>query len=313
MDFSFIFPGQGSQSVDMLSELATKYKQVRQTFKEASDVLSRNLWRLVNNGSEEELNLTTNAQPILLTTSIAMWRIWSNSSDRLPKILAGHSLGEYSALVCGGAIKFHDALKLVHIRAELMQNAVPAGTGKMAAIMGLNSKEVISLCKKVDAYVAAVNFNSSKQIVVAGEKVAVNQLIKLAQKAGAYKCVLLTVSIPSHCALMHEAADKFSEYVNEVPVVMPKIPIVCNIDATIKNTINEIRQALIEQIYSPVQWFKTIQYIGGEGIEYFVEAGPGRVLSGLLHRIDRNFKTFSLRDSASFEKALEAIDGWDEN
>ena len=315
MSFAFLFPGQGSQSVRMVHELASEYVEVKETFKEASDVLSRDLWKLVEKGPQGELNLTVNAQPAMLTSSVAMWRIWNNLSDCLPSWMAGHSLGEYSALTCAGALKFRNALMLVQKRAELMQEAVPAGSGAMAAVIGPDDREIAAFCRtfsaRADGVVEAVNFNTQNQTVVAGHKAAVKAFIKEITRNNSCKAVMLPVSVPSHCSLMKGAAQKFAEYLSEVSVKMPDIPMLHNVDAAVRKDPESIRQVLAEQLYRPVRWLDVIKNISDEGVEYFVEMGPGRVLAGLVRRIDKAFTALNLETPASFHKTLTVIDSYE--
>ena len=308
MNFAFLFPGQGSQSIGMLKELASECKEIRETFDEASDILSKDLWKLVERGPEEKLNLTENAQPVMLVASIAMFRIWNNLSDQLPVWQAGHSLGEYSALVCAGSITFKDAIKLVQMRAKIMQEAVPPGVGAMIAVLGIEKKPLSKLCAKIDGVVETVNFNSPKQVVVAGHKESVEALMKQLTQVDGCKTILLPVSVPSHSSLMKTAAQKFADYLADIKFQTPQVPVLHNIDATIKENPEKIKQALVKQLYSPVQWMETIANISGEGVEHFVEMGPGRVLSGILKRIDKSFNIFNLNNLSAFEKALAAID-----
>ena len=308
---AFVFPGQGSQSVNMLKELDVKYKEVRTTFKEASEILSQDLYKLINKGPVEELDKTTNTQPIMLVASVAIWRIWRNSTNHLPTIMAGHSLGEYSALVCSEALTFKSALHLVAKRAELMQNSTAAGNGgSMAAIIGLDKNKVIELCSNTcnkQGIVEAVNFNAPLQTVIAGNKKQVKQVMKEAQSDGAHKCILLAVNVPSHCSLMKEVADKFAKEIKKVKIKEPQVKIIHNYDAQSHKTPQHIFDALIKQLYMPVKWVDIIQNISASGIEHFVEIGPGRVLSSLIKRIDKGFKTYSINDPKSLNYALEEL------
>ena len=307
---AFVFPGQGSQGIDMLKDLDSKYKEVRSTFKEASDIVSRDLYKLLKKGTAEELQQTTNTQPIMLTASVAIWRIWTNSTNHMPAVMAGHSLGEYSALVCSGSLTFKSALHLVSKRAELMQNSTRSTKGSMAAIMGLEKKIIIELCKKISTrrdIVEAVNFNAPLQTVIAGEKKQVSKAMKDAELKGARKCVLLPVEVPSHCSLMKEAAEKFSKEIKKVKIKVPKVKIIHNCDAQSHENPQHILKALVKQLYMPVKWVDTIQNISAGGIEHFVEIGPGRVLSSLIKRIDKSFTTYSINDSKSLNYTLEEL------
>ena len=307
---AFVFPGQGSQSINMLKELNCKYEEIRATFKEASEILSCDLYKLIRKGNLEELDKTTNTQPIMLTASVAIWRIWTNSTNHLPTVMAGHSLGEYSALVCGGSLSFKSALQLVSKRAELMENSTVRNNGAMAAIIGLDKNAVIGLCKKISTQcnvVEAVNFNAPLQTVIAGEKAQVNQVMKDAKLEGAIKCILLSVKIPSHCSLMKEAAEKFSKEVEKVKIKVPEVKIIHNCDAQSHKNPQRILDALVKQLYMPVRWIDIIQNISASGIEHFVEIGPGRVLSSLIKRIDKSFTTYSINDPKSLNYALEEL------
>ena len=307
---AFVFPGQGSQSVNMLEELNSKYNEIRATFKEASEILSRDLYRLIKKGTTEELEQTTNTQPIMLTASVAIWRIWTNSTNHMPTVMAGHSLGEYSALVCGGSLTFKSALRLVSKRAELMQNSVADNEGSMAAIIGLDKNTVIELCKQSCTkrnIVEAVNFNAPLQTVIAGKKAQVKKVMDAAKLNGAQKCVLLAVKIPSHCSLMKEASEKFAEEIKKVKISKPKVDIIHNYNAQAHKTPEHIFDALVKQLYMPVRWIDTIHNISASGIEHFVEIGPGRVLSSLIKRIDKSFTTYSINNPKSLNYALEQL------
>ena len=307
---AFVFPGQGSQSVNMLAELNCKYKEIRATFEEASDILSRDLYKMIKKGTAKELDQTTNTQPIILTASVAIWRIWKNSTNHEPTVMAGHSLGEYSALVCSGALTFKSALRLVAKRAELMQNSVAGKDGAMAAIIGLNQDKIIRLCKKAcikEDIVEAVNFNAPLQTVIAGKTDKVKQVMKAAETEGANKCILLAVTVPSHCSLMREVSEKFSEEIKKVKISRPKVKVIHNYNAQCHENPRHIFDALAKQLYMPVKWIDTIHNISTGGIEHFVEIGPGRVLSSLIKRIDKSFITYSINDLKSLNYALEEL------
>ena len=308
-NLAFVFPGQGSQSLAMLADFAEN-EVVQSTFSEASAALGYNLWHLVQQGPVEKLNQTNFTQPALLTASVAIWRVWHANSSTTPKLLAGHSLGEYSALVCAGVLSLADAVKLVEKRGEFMQASVPEGVGAMAAIIGLDDKIIIDACAKAanDEVVSAVNFNSPGQVVIAGHKAAVERAGILCKAAGAKRVLPLPVSVPSHCALMKDAAEKLAEEFNNVNFNEPTIPVVNNVDVTAENSVEAIKIALIKQLYSPVRWTETIQYLAQEGIEIAIEAGPGKVLQGLLKRIDKTISCQSVNDSASLTKALESVE-----
>ena len=307
-NLAFVFPGQGSQTVGMLADFADN-EVVQNTFLEASEALGYNLWQLVSQGPIEKLNQTNFTQPALLTASVALWRLWASQSDSQPAMLAGHSLGEYSALVCAGVISLAEGVKLVEKRGEFMQASVPAGVGAMAAIIGLDDQTIIDSCAKAqnDEVVAAVNFNSPGQVVIAGHKDAVERAGVLCKEAGAKRVLPLPVSVPSHCALMKDAADKLAEEFNNVTFNMPQIPVVNNVDVATETDVEAIKLALIKQLYSPVRWTETIELLAKSGISLVVEAGPGKVLQGLIKRIDKSITSASINDQASLTKALETI------
>ncbi len=309
MTIAFVFPGQGSQSLGMLAELAASHSTVQSTFAEASDVLSYDLWQLVYEGPEAELNKTAKTQPALLASSVAIWRIWNELSQNQPVIMAGHSLGEYSALVCSAALSFTDAIQLVADRGAYMQDAVPAGIGSMAAVLGLDDSQIEAVCEQAaqGQIVSAANYNSSGQVVIAGHKEAVERAVELAKVAGAKRSVILPVSVPSHCALMQKAADQFAERLDTVKFEHPNIPVLHNVDATERSDVSEIKLALQGQLYQPVQWVETIQKMLNKGVNTVIECGPGKVLSGLIRRIDRSLNIFPVFDPASLEKALAGL------
>lgn len=307
-NLAFVFPGQGSQTVGMLSDFADN-EVVQQTFKEASDALGYNLWQLVAEGPAEKLNQTNFTQPALLTASVALWRLWASQSDIKPAALAGHSLGEYSALVCAGVISLVEGVKLVEKRGEFMQASVPAGVGAMAAIIGLDDQTIIDSCAKAqnDEVVAAVNFNSPGQVVIAGHKSAVERAGVLCKEAGAKRVLPLPVSVPSHCALMKDAADKLAEEFNNITFNTPQIPVVNNVDVVAETDVEAIKLALIKQLYNPVRWTESIEKLSTMGVSLVVEAGPGKVLQGLIKRIDKSITSVSVNDQTSLTKALETI------
>ncbi len=309
MTIAFVFPGQGSQSLGMLAELAASHSTVQSTFAEASDVLSYDLWQLVHEGPEAELNKTAKTQPALLASSVAIWRIWNELSQNQPVIMAGHSLGEYSALVCSSALSFTDAIQLVADRGAYMQDAVPAGIGSMAAVLGLDDSQIEAVCEQAaqGQIVSAANYNSPGQVVIAGHKEAVERAVELAKVAGAKLSVILPVSVPSHCALMQKAADQFAERLDTVKFEHPNIPVLHNVDATERSHVSEIKLALQGQLYQPVQWVQTIQKMLNKGVNTVIECGPGKVLSGLIRRIDRSLNIFPVFDPASLEKALGGL------
>lgn len=305
---AFVFPGQGSQTVAMLSDFSDN-SIVQNTFKEASDALGYDLWQLVAQGPVEQLNQTNITQPALLTASVALWRVWQAESDVRPSILAGHSLGEYSALVCAGVLSLTDAVKLVEKRGEYMQECVPAGVGAMAAVIGLDDQAIIDACKQaqdshhVKEIVAAVNFNSPGQVVIAGHKDAVERAGELCKTAGAKRVLPLPVSVPSHCALMSDAADKLAVELAKITFNTPQINVVNNVDVAVETTGEAIKSALVKQLYSPVRWSETVTKIGEQGITQMVEVGPGKVLQGLVKRINKTINCVSFNCKESLEKA----------
>jgi len=305
---AFVFPGQGSQTVAMLSDFAQN-ETVHNTFKEASQALGYDLWQLVAQGPAEKLNQTNFTQPALLTASVALWRVWQAESEVMPTVLAGHSLGEYSALVCADVISLADGVKLVEKRGEYMQACVPAGIGAMAAVIGLDDKAIIDACDQAQAgdVVAAVNFNSPGQVVIAGHKAAVERAGELCKAAGAKRVLPLPVSVPSHCALMADAADKLAVDLESITFNTPKINVVNNVDVAVETTAQEIKTALVKQLYSPVRWSETITHLGEQGITQMLEVGPGKVLQGLVKRINKSISCVSFNDEASLEKAKELI------
>lgn len=309
---AFLFPGQGSQSIGMLADLAAAYPAVEETFAEASDVLGFDLWRLVQEGPEEELDQTANTQPAMLAAGVATWRIWREATERLPAWMAGHSLGECSALVAAGALGFADAVRLVALRARLMQEAVPPGEGAMAAILGLDDPKVVAACKEAstpDSVVTPANFNAPGQVVIAGARQAVERAVAVAKAAGAKRAVLLPVSVPSHCALMAPAMEKFAAALSETPFDSPRdrIGVVHNVDVAMHPSPEVIRAVLAQQISQPVRWSETIRFLSDQGVRRFVECGPGKVLAGLNKRIVSSEATLALVDRDSLNKALESI------
>ncbi len=308
-NLAFVFPGQGSQAVGMLNAMAASYPEVKQTFAKASDVLGQDLWQLVCEGPEEALNQTQNTQPAMLAAGVAVWEIWCKLTSVRPSWMAGHSLGEYSALVCSGALVFEDAVKLVADRARLMQEAVPVGVGAMAAILGLEDVQVIEACAAVsgDEIVSAVNFNAPGQVVIAGHKAAVERACESAKAAGAKRAVLLPVSVPSHCALMKSAADKLAASLQETTFAIPNIPLIHNVDVQSHNIPEAIRTALKEQLYKPVRWVETVSYINTNDVSVFVECGPGKVLSGLGKRINKEAGHLAIYDPDTLNNVLEQL------
>ncbi|WP_432453039.1 ACP S-malonyltransferase [Agarivorans sp. QJM3NY_29] len=306
-NLAFVFPGQGSQSVGMLAELANEYSVVVDTLKQASEVLGYDLAELIANGPVEDLNVTSRTQPALLATSVALWRLWQELGGTMPSLLAGHSLGEYSALTCAGVLDFADALKLVEYRGQLMQQAVPAGVGAMSAIIGLGNQDIIDACEKAaqDQVVTAVNFNSPGQVVIAGHKEAVERANVLCKEAGAKRALPLPVSVPSHCALMQPAADELAGYIEGIQFSEPKFDVINNVDVAIEKDAKAIKLALIKQLYSPVRWTETIEAMAAKGIETVYECGPGKVLTGLVKRIHKPLVAATINDLTSIKSALD--------
>ncbi len=311
MTIAFVFPGQGSQSLGMSTALAEVFPLVRQLYEEASDALGLDLWQLVTEGPEEELNRTENTQPAMLTAGVAVWRVWQEQGGAGPAVMAGHSLGEYSALVAADVIGFADAVRLVAARGRFMQEAVPERSGAMAAILGLDDDAVRRICRQASEgeVVEAVNFNAPGQVVIAGQRAAVERAMALAKEAGARRALPLPVSVPSHCALMKPAAERLAELLEETEVRVPTIPVLHNVDVATAQTAKAVRDRLVRQLYSPVRWVETVQAMKGQGAETIFEAGPGRVLTGLGRRIDKTLGFLPVFDPASLEKALEAVNG----
>ncbi|PSV06311.1 [acyl-carrier-protein] S-malonyltransferase [Photobacterium kishitanii] len=304
--FAIVFPGQGSQTVGMLADLAEQFDVVKQTFAEASDALGYDLWALVQNGPVEDLNQTQRTQPALLTASVAIWRVWQQQGGEQPAVLAGHSLGEYSALVCAGVIDFQAAVKLVELRGKLMQEAVPAGVGAMSAIIGLDNDAIAAACAQAaeDQVCSPVNFNSPGQVVIAGNKEAVERANVLCKEAGAKRALPLPVSVPSHCALMKPAADKLAIALEGLAFNAPAIPVINNADVATEIDPVAIKLALVKQLYNPVRWTESVERMTAEGVEELLEMGPGKVLTGLTKRIDRELSSVAVNDVASLTAAL---------
>ena len=310
MNIVVVFPGQGSQSIGMLADYAADWPSVEETFQQASDALGYDTWDIVCNGPAEKINQTEITQPIMLAADIAVMRVMQQQCMLTPMVFAGHSLGEYAALVAAESIDFVDAIKLVSKRGQLMQSAVPAGEGAMAAIIGLMDEPIINICEKVTAEVGkpveAVNFNSPGQVVIAGATEAVNVAIEQLKEEGAKRALPLPVSVPSHSSLMKPAADELDEYLKGVTINKPKIQVIHNVDAKSHDEPDAIRDALVRQLYNPVQWTHTIQIIS-DGADVVVECGPGKVLGGLTRRINNEVKGFSLDSVASMQKFLDSM------
>ena len=308
--FAMVFPGQGSQTVGMLAELAGNYPIVQETFKQASEVLGYDLWQLVQEGPAEELNKTWQTQPALLTASVAVYRVWQQKYPELkPEVMAGHSLGEYSALVCAGVLDFQDAVKLVELRGKLMQQAVPEGTGAMYAIIGLDNDAIINACKQAEQgeVVSAVNFNSPGQVVIAGAKAAVERAAALCKEAGAKRALQLAVSVPSHCALMKPAADQLSVSLESITLKEAGVSVLNNVDVKNEIEADAIRNALVRQLYSPVRWTEIVEKMAQNGVEVLVEIGPGKVLNGLTKRIVDSLQAVSVNDVKSLDSVEEVL------
>jgi [acyl-carrier-protein] S-malonyltransferase len=309
MSLAFVFPGQGSQSVGMLTELAADFPLVEETFAEASSVLGYDLWKLVVNGPEASLNQTEKTQPAMLAAGVAVWRVWQSLTNIQPDYLAGHSLGEYSALVAADVMSFTDAIKLVELRAQSMQAAVPEGQGAMAAILGLDDDVVRELCQQAanNAVVEAVNFNSPGQVVIAGNTEAVTRATELAKEKGAKRALLLPVSVPSHCALMKPATEKLSAALAEVRLHEPSIPVIHNVNVQACSDEQGIRDLLAQQLHSPVRWVETVQYLSAQGVNTIVECGPGKVLAGLTKRIEKSIVGLPMYGKASIDNAVSVL------
>ncbi len=307
--FAIAFPGQGSQSVGMLAELAEAYPIIKETFAEASAVLGYDLFELVMQGPAEELNKTWKTQPALLTSSVALWRLWQAQGGATPAVMAGHSLGEYSALVCAGALNFADAVKLVELRGQAMQRAVPEGVGAMAAIIGLDNDSIAANCEKAaqGQVVSPVNFNSPGQVVIAGHKEAVERANVLMKESGAKRALPLPVSVPSHCALMKPAAEELAIALEKLEVKAPVIPVINNADVATVTDPAAIKDALVRQLYSPVRWTETVERMASEDITFEIEMGPGKVLSGLVKRIDKRVDGSAINDVAGLQDALSKV------
>lgn len=306
---AFVFPGQGSQALGMLAELAGAHAIVERTFAEASEVLDRDLWKLVQDGPEDDLNRTDLTQPAMLAAGVAVWRVWQEQGGPTPLWMAGHSLGEYTALVCAEAMGFGDAVSLVADRGRFMQEAVPAGQGAMAAILGLDDAVVRAVCAEAadGEVVEAVNFNAPGQVVIAGSSAAVERAIEAARAAGAKRALPLPVSVPSHCELMRPASERLAERLAGVQIAVPVIRILHNVDAAPAEHPDSIRDRLARQLHSPVRWVETVEALAAQRIDTLVECGPGKVLAGLGKRIDRSLTSLPVFDTASLDKALQGV------
>ena len=307
MSYAFVFPGQGSQSVGMLAELAASNPIVQEVFAEASTVLGYDLWDVVQNDAEGKLNQTDVTQPAMLAAGIAVYRTLMSKAETAPAYLAGHSLGEYTALVASGVMTLAQGIELVAERGRLMQSAVPAGQGGMAAVLGLDDDAVVAVCDSVDGVVEAVNFNSPGQVVIAGNKDAVEVAMAAATEAGASRVVPLAVSVPSHCSLMKPAAEALQAKLASMSFSDAQIPVIHNVNVAVSNSQDDIKQALVKQLYQPVQWVKTVEAMKADGVDKLLELGPGKVLMGLNRRIDRKMGMIAVYDDATLEKALSSL------
>ncbi|KTD06428.1 malonyl CoA-ACP transacylase [Legionella gratiana] len=305
---AFVFPGQGSQSIGMLADFELQYSIIVKTFAEASEAVGYDLWKLIQHGPEEKLNQTEHTQVAMLTADVAVYRLLMQQNITQPCIIAGHSLGEYAALVCADAVSLFDAACLVSRRGQVMQNAVPLGLGAMAALVGLTDEQVKNLCdqaSRTNEVVTPANYNAIGQVVVAGHTPAVTRILGLAEEAGARLAKIIPVSVPCHCPLLSEAATLFGEYLAKVEFKKPKIDVVSNVDISIYHSAEHIRKKLQEQLYSPVRWVETIQFFKQKDVALVLECGPGKVLSGLIKRIDRSLNTISVYDTISLEQVEE--------
>jgi len=308
MKYSIVFPGQGSQSIGMLSDLSSNFSVINEIFQEASDALGVDLWKIAQE-DQEALNLTENTQPIMLASGYATYKILSNEAKLSPVCMAGHSLGEYTALVASKSLIFFDAVKLVRRRAELMQSAVPKGSGSMAAVLGLDDAKVIEICAKSSSHgiVEAVNFNSPGQVVIAGEKEAVIQACDEMKEAGAKRALMLPISVPSHCSLMTDAAEEFKISVDTVNFQMGNERVIHNVDADYARDVEEIKSKLVEQLHKPVLWTSSVEKMKKSGVEKLIEVGPGKVLAGLTRRIDKSLSGSAIIDVATLKSTIEGL------
>jgi len=309
MSLAFVFPGQGSQSVGMMKAFYDEYEIARTLFSQASDALGYDLWAIVSEGEATELNNTAITQPAMLTAGYISWCIWNERQGKKPDVVAGHSLGEYTALVCTEALQFTDAVKLVAERGKLMQSAVAEGEGAMAAILGLEDDKVIQACEQAanGEVVEAVNFNSPGQVVIAGQKTAVQRAIEKLKETGAKRALLLPVSVPSHCKLMIPAAEQLAQTLSTIEIKSPSIPVIHNVDVATHDNADEIKTLLTQQLHNPVRWVETINSMTSQGVDTIIECGPGKVLTGLCKRIDKDINGLAVFDNDSLAKALETV------
>lgn len=311
MKFAFVFPGQGSQSVGMLNDLAASYPLVRETYERAGDAIKTHLWKIVSEGPAEELNKTINTQPAMLAASYASWQIWCQSTAQKPAIMAGHSFGEVSALTCASVMSFEDAVALARARGELMQGAVASGVGGMAAILGLQDDELEALCQQIsapDKVVEAVNYNAPGQVVVAGHSHAIDELLVTAKDKGAKRALKLPVSVPAHSSLMKTAAEQFATVLAGITMDLPTVPVIQNATLSTPVSVEELTMSLQLQLHNPVQWVKTVEMIVADDIHCLLELGPGKVLAGLNKRIDKSISSAGIFDNASLEAALKMVE-----
>lgn len=309
MTFAFLFPGQGSQSLNMMDGFSAAV--VKDTFDEASEALGDDLWAMLKADSSDAINQTVNTQPLMLAAGVATFRAWLAAGGRMPAAVAGHSLGEYSALVAADALDFDDAVRLVRLRAEAMQSAVPAGAGAMAAVLGLEDADIVAACAEaaLDDVVEAVNFNAPGQVVIAGSQAAVERAIAACKARGAKRALPLPVSVPSHCALMKPAALKLADALEGISISVPTVPVLHNADVASYTDPVQIRDALVRQLYSPVRWTDTVRKLAADGVSRHAECGPGKVLAGLNKRIDSSLSTLALTDDAALAAALGSLNG----
>ncbi|KPJ94929.1 MAG: malonyl CoA-ACP transacylase [Gammaproteobacteria bacterium SG8_11] len=311
MTLAFVFPGQGSQSIGMLADLANEHSVVKDTFDAASNALGYDLWQIVQEGPEDKLNKTDITQPAMLSAGVAVWRVWQEKNGAQPQVMAGHSLGEYTALVCAGSLVFEDAVTLVADRGRFMQEAVPVGEGAMAAILGLDNDVVKQVCEQAvqGDVVQAVNFNSPGQVVIAGNTRAVERAVENAKQAGAKRALVLPVSVPSHCQLMEPAAHYLAERLQKIDLKVPSIDVINNVDVQVETDTDTIKDALVRQLCNPVQWVNTIQKMTADGVDTLVECGPGKVLIGLNKRIDKKMAAYAIYSDDTIAQTMTAIRG----
>ena len=311
MNFAAVFPGQGSQSLGMVDDLSSSFSIVKETFEQASDVLGKDLWKIVTQGPEELLSQTEITQPLMLAAGVSVWRVWQEQGGAMPSAMAGHSLGEYSALVASGMLDYETAAALVGTRSSLMQGAVPEGTGGMAAVLGLTAEQVVEGCTKAstDTVVEAVNFNSPEQTVIGGNVEAVDRAVDVMTEMGAKRVIKLAMSVPSHCSLLKSISANMADALGEATFKEPSVPVFHNVSAAPSGSLDAARDAMAEQLYKPVRWVETIQALETQGADTIIEFGPGKVLFGLNRRINRKLGNLMVNDQASLEKALAATQG----